>query len=199
MDSALTVAAQHAIPHVRASPSCRQTTESERHDVAAKERQNGGAGGPSSQAATSNNAPASSSNEPSSPSLLGSAGPCFVQAAWADDADWYREELEALSDRLPPAHVKALAAGGAAGLFARLAEEAAAQLPEFLQPRPKYYHYFNWMRERITQALGAPPEEARRGSFPLRRLCLLPRWQEPLRAQLDATTWHVIIGAFSRR
>lgn len=85
-----------------------------------------------------------------------------VGACGAGDADWYQEELRALLGRLSPPHAKALTtAGGAAALFARLVEEATAQLPEFMQRRPKYYHFFNWMRERITLALGAAPEEAR--------------------------------------
>ena len=38
--------------------------------------------------------------------------------------------------------------------LARLAEEA---LPEFKRKRPKYYYYFEWMRQRIEESCGQLP------------------------------------------
>ena len=39
-----------------------------------------------------------------------------------------------------------------------LAAEKEAALPEFRRQRPKYYYYYEWMRERIRGACGALPE-----------------------------------------
>ena len=39
-----------------------------------------------------------------------------------------------------------------------LAAEKEAALPEFRRQRPKYYYYYEWMRERIAQRCGALPQ-----------------------------------------
>ena len=41
--------------------------------------------------------------------------------------------------------------GGVAALKHRLAAEAEQAKPEFLKQRPKYYYYYRWMKERITE------------------------------------------------
>ena len=50
-----------------------------------------------------------------------------------------------------------LQAGGSKALEKLLAWEAEDALPEFKRARPKYYHYFNWMRERVCQSCGQLP------------------------------------------
>ena len=47
---------------------------------------------------------------------------------------------------------------GSAGVERWLAAEAEAALPEFKRKRPKYYYYYEWMRERIAGHCGALPE-----------------------------------------
>lgn len=50
-----------------------------------------------------------------------------------------------------------LQAGGVAELERLLAQEKADALPEYLKQRPKYYYYYNWMRERVVQSCGELP------------------------------------------
>ena len=47
--------------------------------------------------------------------------------------------------------------GGANGLESLLSQEAEDSLPEFKKKRPKYYYYYNWMRQRVIQACGELP------------------------------------------
>jgi hypothetical protein len=49
-------------------------------------------------------------------------------------------------------------AEGSAGLERWMEAQAEAALPEFKRRRPKYYYYYEWMRERIAQRCGALPE-----------------------------------------
>lgn len=39
-----------------------------------------------------------------------------------------------------------------------LADEREAALPEFKRTRPKYYYYYKWMREQVTQHCGRLPD-----------------------------------------
>lgn len=48
-------------------------------------------------------------------------------------------------------------AGGSKSLQDLLAKEEEEALPEFKRARPKYYYYYNWMRERVTRACGQLP------------------------------------------
>lgn len=50
-----------------------------------------------------------------------------------------------------------LQAGGSAALEALLRKEADDALPEFLKPRPKYFYYYKWMRQRVLQHCGELP------------------------------------------
>ena len=36
-------------------------------------------------------------------------------------------------------------------------KEAEEALPEFKRVRPKYYYYYNWMRERVAHSCGQLP------------------------------------------
>ena len=51
-----------------------------------------------------------------------------------------------------------LQAEGAAGLQQWLADEEERKKPEFLKLRPKYYYYYEWMKERICATHPALPE-----------------------------------------
>ena len=46
---------------------------------------------------------------------------------------------------------------GSQGLEKWLEAEKERNLPEFKKHRPKYYYYYEWMKERITQHCGALP------------------------------------------
>lgn len=48
-------------------------------------------------------------------------------------------------------------AGGSEGLQALLAREEEEALPEFRKSRPKYFYYYNWMRERVSKSCGLLP------------------------------------------
>ena len=48
-------------------------------------------------------------------------------------------------------------AGGSSALEALLQKEADDALPEFLKPRPKYFYYYKWMRQRVLQHCGELP------------------------------------------
>lgn len=48
-------------------------------------------------------------------------------------------------------------AGGSIALQALLRKEEEEALPEFKRVRPKYYYYYNWMRERVATAVGQLP------------------------------------------
>lgn len=52
----------------------------------------------------------------------------------------------------------ALQAEGAAGLQQWLADEEECKKPEFLKQRPKYYYYYEWMKERVSATHPALPE-----------------------------------------
>lgn len=47
---------------------------------------------------------------------------------------------------------------GSRGLESWLAAEKERALPEFRRKRPKYYYYYEWMKERIATHCGALPE-----------------------------------------
>lgn len=47
--------------------------------------------------------------------------------------------------------------GGAKALQDLLAREKEEALPEFRRARPKYYYYYNWMRERVLEHCGQLP------------------------------------------
>jgi hypothetical protein len=47
---------------------------------------------------------------------------------------------------------------GSKGLEELLAREKEESLPEFKRKRPKYYYYYEWMKERIAEHCGALPE-----------------------------------------
>ena len=47
---------------------------------------------------------------------------------------------------------------GTRGLESWLAAEKERALPEFKRKRPKYYYYYEWMKERIATHCGALPE-----------------------------------------
>lgn len=174
VDSATAAAAAEAAQQPRRTSPAGDTAGGDALARSSRSSSAAAAGDQEQHAACATAAVASSSSVGAADVVMMSTSAC---AAAADDAEWYREELEALVGRLLPAHAKALAGGGASGLFARLAEEAQAQLPEFMQPRPKYYHFFNWMRERITLALGAAPEEVQCGGGRARRFFLARQQQ----------------------
>lgn len=48
-------------------------------------------------------------------------------------------------------------AEGSKGLRAHLAQLAEEALPEFKRRRPKYFYYFQWMRERVEGSCGQLP------------------------------------------
>ena len=48
-------------------------------------------------------------------------------------------------------------ASGSAGLEAWLAAEAERRVPDYKKAWPKYYYYYEWMRERIAAACGELP------------------------------------------
>ena len=48
-------------------------------------------------------------------------------------------------------------AGGCNELQLLLEAEAEEALPEFRKARPKYYYYYNWMRERVLEHCGQLP------------------------------------------
>ena len=48
-------------------------------------------------------------------------------------------------------------ASGSAGLEAWLAAEAERAVPDYKKAWPKYYYYYEWMRERIAAACGELP------------------------------------------
>ena len=56
------------------------------------------------------------------------------------------------------AHFVMPQAGGSAGLKQWLADEAEQKKPEFLKQRPKYFYYYEWMKERICESHPALPE-----------------------------------------
>ncbi len=47
---------------------------------------------------------------------------------------------------------------GSAGLERWLAADKERSLPEYQRKRPKYYYYYEWMRQRIADHCGALPE-----------------------------------------
>ena len=47
--------------------------------------------------------------------------------------------------------------GGSKALDEWLEEEKERNMPEFKKRRPKYYYYFEWMKERISQHCGELP------------------------------------------
>lgn len=51
----------------------------------------------------------------------------------------------------------ALQEAGSAGLEAWLAAEAERRVPEYKKRWPKYYYYYEWMRERVAAACGELP------------------------------------------
>ena len=59
----------------------------------------------------------------------------------------------------PAAHFVMPQAGGSAGLKQWLADEAEQKKPEFLKQRPKYFYYYEWMKERICETYPALPEQ----------------------------------------
>lgn len=48
-------------------------------------------------------------------------------------------------------------ADGSKGLEQCLEEEAERNKPEFMKARPKYYYYYEWMSERISEHCGSLP------------------------------------------
>ncbi|KAK9830094.1 hypothetical protein WJX72_009753 [[Myrmecia] bisecta] len=62
----------------------------------------------------------------------------------------YESDLERLMRRIPDPPAAALQEGGSARLLGWLAAEKERNTPEFLKQRPKYYYYFEWMKERIN-------------------------------------------------
>ncbi|KAK9822055.1 hypothetical protein WJX74_003920 [Apatococcus lobatus] len=63
----------------------------------------------------------------------------------------YQEDVQRITCRMPRLHADALEEGGVAALKHKLAAEAEEAKPEFLKQRPKYYYYYRWMTERITE------------------------------------------------
>lgn len=76
----------------------------------------------------------------------------------ADDEE-ARAVLKRLAKALPTKHRELLLKNGADALESWLEEERQQKLPDFLRERPKYYHYFEWMRERLEEHYPALPEE----------------------------------------
>lgn len=70
-----------------------------------------------------------------------------------------REVLKRLAKALPTKYRDLLIKQGARALESWLEEERQQKLPEFLRERPKYYYYYEWMRERIEEHYPALPEE----------------------------------------
>lgn len=54
-------------------------------------------------------------------------------------------------------HEYCLQAGGSRGLEELLADQAEEAKPEFLRKRPKYFYYYQWMRERLDACCGELP------------------------------------------
>ncbi|EFJ45897.1 hypothetical protein VOLCADRAFT_93772 [Volvox carteri f. nagariensis] len=65
-----------------------------------------------------------------------------------------RSAMEAAVEQLPEDSWEAFRDGGETGLLRLLARRAEERLPEFLRPRPRWYHYNAWMRQRL--AAGCP-------------------------------------------
>ncbi|KAK9867300.1 hypothetical protein WJX84_009272 [Apatococcus fuscideae] len=77
----------------------------------------------------------------------------------AGSSQEFQEDVERIMRRMPTGHADALEEGGVEGLSRQLAVEKEEAKPEFLKKRPKYYYYYRWMKERITehcQELPAP-------------------------------------------
>ncbi|EIE21983.1 hypothetical protein COCSUDRAFT_56426 [Coccomyxa subellipsoidea C-169] len=74
-----------------------------------------------------------------------------------DEPQWLQDRdrlLLLVADR--PATV--LQEEGSAGLERWLAADKERSLPEYQRKRPKYYYYYEWMRQRIADHCGALPE-----------------------------------------
>ncbi|KAK9843467.1 hypothetical protein WJX81_004270 [Elliptochloris bilobata] len=69
----------------------------------------------------------------------------------------FAEDLERLHRRIPYEQAELLQASGSAGLEAWLAAEADRRVPDYKKVWPKYYYYYEWMRERIAAACGELP------------------------------------------
>jgi len=67
-----------------------------------------------------------------------------------------------------------------------LADEAEQKKPEFLKQRPKYFYYYEWMKERICETYPALPE------LVMDKLLTMPAGDLDLILQHpQATTWKV--------
>ncbi len=67
-----------------------------------------------------------------------------------------------------------------------LADEAEQKKPEFLKQRPKYFYYYEWMKERICESHPALPE------LVMDKLLTMPAGDLDLILQHpQATTWKV--------
>ncbi|KAA6421689.1 MAG: hypothetical protein FRX49_08300 [Trebouxia sp. A1-2] len=98
----------------------------------------------------------------------------------------HKHDMERLMRRIPQAVADVLEAGGSAGLKQWLADEAEQKKPEFLKQRPKYFYYYEWMKERICETHPALPE------LVMDKLLTMPAGDLDLILQHpQATTWKV--------
>eukprot|EP00854_Cymbomonas_tetramitiformis_P003256 gene3256-4105_t len=67
-------------------------------------------------------------------------------------------ELKRLMRKLPSEQKKVLLEEGAEGLVQFLEEEKWRNAPEYLRSRPKYYYYYEWMKDRILEHYPELPE-----------------------------------------
>jgi len=70
----------------------------------------------------------------------------------------FARELKRLSRKVPDDQRKVLFAEGADALTNFLEEEKWRNAPEYMRPRPKYYYYYEWMKDRIFEHYPALPE-----------------------------------------
>ncbi|GLI68173.1 hypothetical protein VaNZ11_012513, partial [Volvox africanus] len=69
-----------------------------------------------------------------------------------------RTALEVAMRRLPEDSWEAVRDGGEMGLMQLLARRAVERMPEFLRPRPRWYYYNAWMRQRLDAVCPGLPE-----------------------------------------
>lgn len=78
-------------------------------------------------------------------------------------------------------------AEGSVGLQQWLAEDEERKKPEFLKQRPKYYYYYEWMKQRVCATHPALPQPV------LDKLLTMPANDLDLILQhREGTTWKVI-------